>query len=736
MTEFADRADRLLQGLNTPQRQAVLHRDGPLVVFAGAGSGKTRIITTRIAYLIESGVPPWQILAVTFTNKAAGEMKERVESLTPRGRGCVVSTFHSACARWLREFAGELGFTSDFTIYDEEDSKSAIKSIVKEIESGREPTLVVNDLAHFIERAKMCGIFPGETERFSNEFSWRVPEGGIAVYKRYQEYLQACNAMDFADLILNVLLLLRKNEMLRKTLRDRFRYVLVDEYQDTNRSQFELVTLLCETHRNLVVVGDDDQSIYSWRGATPSNILDFHLVYPDATRVVLDQNYRCTGHIVTAASAMIAHNKKRADKRLWTDNPEGELITFRYDYDGQSEARAVAEMVQAEKRIFPYQDVAVFYRTNAQSRLMEESFREANIPYQIFGATPFFERLEVKDLCAYLRLLVNESDDVSFRRVVNVPPRKIGPKALEAVEARARVRGESLMKTLGSMIAANDVMVAASLKGFYALVADLRARVARQPLAKAIESIVGVTDYVAYLHKKFPEQAVDKVENVWELGAAMADFARRAGDDSTLKDWLQSVTLNTGAEESSGGVSMMTLHMAKGLEFKRVYIVGIEEGLLPHKSSQDSRDLLEEERRLFYVGMTRARERLALSCAYRRRTFESWVTNNPSRFLREIPPRHIATDGAHSYGAPVTTQTTMPDDGRTRYDYSDADPEVAKRSGPVTSIRIGRSVTHPTYGRGVVESIDLEYGQIMAIVVFEEHGRRRVMGRGLTTVAG
>lgn len=714
--------ETILNGLNEEQCKAASHRDGPLVIFAGAGSGKTRVITTRIAYLIETGVAPESILAMTFTNKAAGEMKSRVAALTPLGVRCHTATFHSACARWLREFASELGFTSDFTIYDEADTLSALKAIIKEVPAGSEVALVAPAMASFIEKAKMYALLPTDGPRFGTDFPEDIPPGGIIVYKRYQEVLALSNAMDFGDLILNMLLLLKNHENIRRILQNRYRYVLVDEYQDTNRTQCELIGWLVERSRNLCVVGDDDQSIYSWRGATPGNILDFDKLWPDAVKITLGQNYRCSGTIVSAAAAMISNNKRRVCKDLFTDNPPGLPITYRLEGDGQLEARWVAEAIKRDCYQWPTVDTAVFYRTNAQSRLLEEAFREQDIPYRMYGGTPFYDRLEIKDLVAFFRLFVNKDDNVAFRRVVNVPPRKIGDKSVEAIESESLRKGLSLMRTVEQMMKDSDPLLNPRVAAFCDMINRLGEDIRKSPLPKVLGILLEAVPYQDYIAKKFPDQSLDKLENVHELGAAMADYYKRA-DDVSLNAWLQSISLSNGEEQDFQGVSMMTLHMAKGLEFKRVFITGVEDGLIPHRSNEDDADMLEEERRLFYVGMTRAREKLVIVSAWRRRTFDRWLSNMPSRFLKEIPQKYFKFEDQGYYNGAANSFDDSPEtEESVTYEYE-------------LVLEPGTPVFHKTYGRGVIEDVSQEYGRASVVVRFDDVGLRRIEPGKLSPVS-
>jgi DNA helicase-2/ATP-dependent DNA helicase PcrA len=713
-----ERQSRILGGLNEVQKKAVLHMDGPLVVFAGAGSGKTRIITNRIAWLIEQGVHPWEILAVTFTNKAAGEMRARVAALSPFGNKVLISTFHSACARWLREFAPELGYTSDFTIYDDKDQLTAIKSVIAELNVKLDEETTAQDFRAAINKAKTLSLFPHD-ERLSKENDL-MPTECVAVYRKYQEYLAACNAMDFSDLLMNVLLLLRRNDLVRGVLQGRYKYILVDEYQDTNRTQFELIARLAEKHRNLFVVGDDDQSIYSWRGAVPANIIDFDKMYPDAVKITMEQNYRCTSNIVNAASAMVSNNKRRVKKKLFTQNPSGDLINYRLETDHEMESWWVVDSIKSEKKTFAYDDVAIFYRTNSQSRQMEDALRRENIPYQIYGTVRFYDRAEVKDLMAYLRILVNPNDDVSVKRVLNVPTRGIGKKAIDTLEAEAGRRGISIYKTIEQFVESNYPKLGSKLKVFIDLINKLKADVKDSPVDEVLEILLESTGYLAYVEKKHREEASDKIENIHELGSALADFAAEFSG-SGVAEWLQSVTLSSSEGDNKSGVTLMTMHMAKGLEFSRVYIIGMEEGILPHKNSLDDNESIEEERRLFYVGMTRAMKKLSLLGAYRRRTFNQWGANKPSRFLSEIPSEYFnpMSGAEQNYVQMRKAETADYFDSGVSYEYEE--PEIS----------LGQAVSHPTFGKGLIRQIMQEYGQVKVVVDFSDFGVRKVSAHHL-----
>jgi DNA helicase II / ATP-dependent DNA helicase PcrA len=706
----------LYENLNEAQKEAVLHRDGPLVVFAGAGSGKTRVITTRIAHLTRNGVMPWNILAVTFTNKAAGEMRDRVSTICPEASTALISTFHSACARWLREFAVYLGFTGDFVIYDDSDASAAIKTILKQISPDKEILKLASEMKSFIQEVKTAGLFPKDVERMQGQMVIEVPDGGLRVYKAYQEYLARCNAMDFNDLLLNMLLLLRTNPDVKQVLQKRFTYVMVDEYQDTNRAQMELIGHLVEHSQNLFVVGDDDQSIYSWRGATPGNIIEFERYYPMAKRVLLDINYRSSSTIVDAAAQMIQNNVNRVSKTSRTLNESGDKIEVHIDADGELEAYTIVETIAAEVKTFHYGEIAIFYRTNSQSRMIEDALLRRNMPYRIFGAVKFYERAEIKDVMAFIRLLVNESDDVALRRVINVPARGIGDKAVRDLEDLAKKQGVAMLAAVQYAVTNKTPRLGAKLALFTECFLAIKQQVAEAELEQVVQIILDVLDYTTYLKKKYPEQYLDKTENVHELSNALSEYQTK-NLTARLADWLQDVSLVREDVRSfeGPGVSLMTLHMAKGLEFERVYIAGLEDGMLPHRSNLDDPYLLEEERRLFYVGMTRARKKLSLLGALRRRVYNQVMVGQPSRFLKEIPNKFLSS--------PMAEERQDFSSGAVKYEpYVD----YVEPSDSEQSVVIGMTVLHSAFGKGEVEEIEQDFGAIKVLVNFWEFGRRRV----------
>ncbi|MFH1151449.1 MAG: DNA helicase PcrA [Actinomycetota bacterium] len=630
-----------LTDLNPVQREAVEHTGGPLLVVAGAGSGKTRVLTYRIAHLIANhGVSPYGILALTFTNKAAGEMKERVERLVGiRARDMMVGTFHSSCARILRREIEPLGYSSRFSIYDEADSVRLITSCLDDLNVDRK-TYHPRALKAVISGAKNEMVdeetFAAEPENFYEEVASQV-------YRRYQERLRANDALDFDDLLLTLVHLFELYPSVLERYRERYIQVLVDEYQDTNIVQYRLVRMLASEHRNLCVVGDDDQGIYSWRGADIRNILEFERDYPDARVVKLEQNYRSTARIIGAAGAVVANNPGRKQKTLWTANPEGQPVRYRlaaHEHEEAwffcSEARKLAE---AGRR---YDEIAVFYRTHAQSRVLEESLIRLDIPYRIFGGTRFYERQEIKDIVAYLRLVANPADEVSLLRVINVPPRGIGKQTVTCLQQFAARNGLSLREAVRK---APDVPGLSSravkkLADFEELIGGLEALGETGDVGVLLEQAWTRTGYMAELESQRTLEAEGRIENLKELSGVVDEFREEYGA-ATLDDFLERVSLvgDTDELESQGGyLSLMTLHNAKGLEYPVVFIVGMEEGVFPHIRSMEDPSGLEEERRLCYVGMTRARELLYLTNAQVRSLWGGLSANPGSRFLAEIPP--------------------------------------------------------------------------------------------------
>ena len=638
--------------LNEPQREAVRHTDGPLLILAGAGSGKTRVLTHRIAYLIEElGVNPWNILAITFTNKAAGEMRQRVDNLVGFGSESIwVSTFHSMCVRILRRFIDRLGYDSRFTIYDTDDQKTLMKAVCKKVDI---------DTKQFKERMLLSVISSAKNEMILPE-EFELNAGGdfaqlkiAKVYREYEAQLKANNALDFDDLLVKTVQLLQTQPDVRENYQERFRYIMVDEYQDTNTVQFKLVSLLAGKYRNLCVVGDDDQSIYKFRGANIRNILDFEKEYPDAKVIKLEQNYRSTGNILNAANGVISNNKGRKDKTLWTANGEGEKISLRQFDTAYDEAEFIAEDIKKEVRDgASYNDNAVLYRTNAQSRLLEEKFIAMNIPYKIVGGINFYARREIKDILAYLKTVDNGQDDLSVRRIINVPKRGIGLTTINRIQESADERGISFYEALlAPEMIPGAGRSASKLDSFAALIEYFKGQAEKESLTDLLNEILDMTGYAQNLEADDEIDAESRLQNIEELlnkAAAYEEDCEDRGEKATLSGFLEEVALVAdidSLEEDQDYVVLMTLHSAKGLEFPHVYLAGMEDGLFPSYMTitGDDPEELEEERRLCYVGITRAEQQLTLTCARKRMVRGETQYNRISRFVSEIPPELLDT---------------------------------------------------------------------------------------------
>ncbi len=647
-----ERSMSIYDTLNEPQREAVLHTDGPLLILAGAGSGKTRVLTHRIAYLIdERGVNPWNILAITFTNKAAGEMRQRVDSLVNFGAESIwVSTFHSACVRILRRFIDRLGYDNRFTIYDTDDQKTLMKEVCRKVDIDTKVYKERNLLAA-VSSAKNEMILPDEFElNAGGDF------GQLKIAKVYREYeaqLKANNALDFDDLLVKTVQLLETQPDVLEYYQERFRYIMVDEYQDTNTVQFRLVRLLAGKYRNLCVVGDDDQSIYKFRGANIRNILDFEHEFPDAHVVRLEQNYRSTGNILNAANGVIRNNRNRKEKTLWTDNGNGEKIQLRQFDTAFDEAEYIAEDIKKEvQEGASYNDSAVLYRTNAQSRLFEEKFIAMNIPYKIVGGINFYARREIKDLLAYLKTVDNGQDDLAVRRIINVPKRGIGLTTINRIQESADERGIGFYEALLAPELIPGVGRSASkLDSFAALIEYFKGQTEKESITDLLREIIEKTGYVESLEAEDKVEAESRIENIDELvnkAAAYEEDCQDRGEEASLSGFLEEVALVAdidSLDEDQDYVVLMTLHSAKGLEFPHVYLAGMEDGLFPSYmtiTSDDNEDL-EEERRLCYVGITRAEEKLTLTCARRRMVRGETQFNKMSRFIKEIPMELIDT---------------------------------------------------------------------------------------------
>ncbi|MFU8890948.1 MAG: ATP-dependent helicase [Anaerosomatales bacterium] len=713
-----------LSDLNPAQHDAATTTEGPLLVLAGAGSGKTRVLTYRIAHIVgDLGASPAEILAITFTNKAAGEMRSRLGGLCGAGvRAMWVLTFHAMCVRMLRTDAELAGLTRSFTIYDADDAKRMVTSVMKDLELDpkRYPP---NAIAARISAAKNELIEPAE---FASTAVSPMDKAAAKVFPRYRARVREANALDFDDLLVEAHRLLAEHPDVLEAYQDRFRYVLVDEYQDTNHAQYRIVNLLAAKRRNLMVVGDDDQSIYSWRGADIRNILEFERDYPDATVIRLEQNYRSTATILAAANAVVANNRGRKPKTLWTANVGGEAISRYYATDERDEARFVAteieRLLREEGR--SYADMAVFYRTNAQSRVLEDVFLRTGVPYQIVGGTRFFDRAEIRDVMAYVKTAVNPADEIALKRIINKPKRGIGDSTVATVEYEAAKQQMSFEAAL-RLAAGEDGVLGTGprtrVAAFLELLDEIRAEAdSGGSLRELVEEVVARSGLVSALEAERSIEADGRVENIRELFGVVDEFAA-AHEDADLPAFMEWVALRTDIDTLVAGeraVTMMTVHTAKGLEFPVVYIVGLEDSIFPHANSMFDESGLEEERRLAYVGITRARERLYLTHAHSRSLFGSTQHNPPSRFIGEIPEEHVVAAGLGSAGVSGTGFTRRgaasrgsmagvgkaePGGGRV---FGSGQPRAAKPVEERESFAAGDIVDHKVFGLGTVTGVE------------------------------
>ncbi len=695
-----------LSTLNIEQLEAVLHKDGPLLVFAGAGSGKTRVITYRIAHLIrEHGVPPRHILAVTFTNKAADELKERLGRILQgdEARGLWVGTFHAICARILRESGRAIDIPPNFVVYDDGDQLEVVRRVLIELNID-EKQMNPRAIRNAISRAKEKLIPPRDYRESASDYFERIV---ASVYERYETYLRAANALDFDDLINKAIELLETQPHARERYQDQFRYILVDEYQDVNYAQYVLTRLLADKHRNLCVVGDDDQSIYGFRGAEVELILRFEQDFPDAKVIKLEQNYRSTQVILDAAFKVVSENRFRAPKRLWTERKEGAPITLTPARDEEEEARIVADYIYRQTQLGRrrYGDFAVLYRTNAQSRAFEERFMRERIPHRLVGALRFYDRKEIKDVLAYLRLLANPDDSLSLLRIINTPPRKIGQATLKQVQTYAAECGISLYRAMHDPLLLQQLATSAqnALLGFVALMEQLREYAETHTLTDTMRTLLQQTGYLAWLEGRGDPESIDRAGNVRELVNIAERFetrdSERDADEvelSPLMRFLQYVSLVSDLDtlnERENQVVLMTLHAAKGLEFPVVFLVGLEQGLLPHSRSETPREI-EEERRLCYVGMTRAKDELHLTYALSRGSYEGRRSSIPSPFLRALGDDPMPTLYQTLYGAPAAASAKPRTPAR-------AVASAAVRPTPAPFLP-GQRVRHPELGTGIV----------------------------------
>jgi len=743
--------DALLDPLNPRQREAVEHTEGPLLIVAGAGSGKTRVIVHRLASILARGLAPAShVVAVTFTNKAAGEMRERVERLVGADRGgAQVSTFHSWCLRYLRRHADRLGYTRDFLVYDEADQSALLRDCLAELQID-DKSFPPRLFRHRISSAKNLGL---DAKSFERAREGLQDEMVSKVFALYQRRLVECNAMDFDDLIGQTLALFADSEDLARAAASQVRYLMVDEYQDTNRPQYRLIRHLASAHGNVCAVGDPDQSIYRFRFADIRNILSFEEDFPGTRIIKLEQNYRSTGNILEAATAVIRNNRDRIDKSLWSEAPEGRPLELLVAMDERHEAERIIARIHGLRRDHALEDVAILYRTNAQSRALEEALARHEVPYIVVGGTRFYDRKEVKDVLAYLRALLNPRDDVSLKRIVNTPLRDIGRTTLDTVLHVARKDTAPLEQAMRKAVDMGLVggRAARALEAFLTLMSDLRAELKTRPPSGVVASIIERTGFEAYLERSAPGDAASRVENLAELVSAVAAYD---GAADGLQAFLDRAALLSETENVQGtsGVRLMTLHSAKGLEFPVVFIAGLEENLFPHSRSSEEHEHVEEERRLLYVGMTRARERLILTRALQRRLFGEPTPAEPSRFLLEIPERLLResdlTDDAgagsdarrllDAAGA-IARHRTVLDTGRAvgaasgrtletcEDDLDGAEPGVSPdHSSPFT---LGCKVHHPEYGVGTVIRVEGSGDKLKLTVSFSIYGSKKFLPR-------
>ncbi|MCC8077883.1 MAG: UvrD-helicase domain-containing protein [Oscillospiraceae bacterium] len=771
--------------LNPAQREAVLTTEGPLLLLAGAGSGKTTVLINRIVNLIRYGaafesdfvpecaseaelsllreaaqdgtpeetlrraraaaavepVEPWRILAITFTNKAADELKSRLaRALGPEGADVWASTFHSACVRILRRDAARLGFTNSFTIYDTSDCQSVVKKILRDFDLD-EKLYPYRYVLSVISSAKDEMLTP---EAFLEQTAHTTDARRRKVGEIYQEYarrLKDADAMDFDDLILNAVRLLQANEDVRSFYQRKFRYVLVDEYQDTNNLQYLLTSLLAGGYENICVVGDDDQSIYKFRGATIRNILEFEEQYKGARVIRLEQNYRSTGHILDAANGVIANNRARKGKRLWTEKDAGEKPLLHVAPNENEEAQFVADQILEDfSHGTPWGDHAVLYRMNAQSNQLERAFQRRGIPYRVFGGMKFFDRAEIKDMLAYLTVIANPTDDLRLTRIINNPPRGIGPTSVEKAAELAREAGTPLFEVVKNAGDYPELQrTAVRLRQFAALIEALREQSETEPLDSLYDMVTERSGYIRMLQEKDTPENAARLENIHELKSNILSFIKETGD-SSLRGFLDEVALYTDLDKldaDADSVVLMTIHAAKGLEFPVVFLVGVEDGIFPSARAIGEPEEMEEERRLCYVAITRAMRRLYITCARQRMLFGRTSTNEVSRFVREIPEEHLARDPAPAYGqsgaatwkgrAVGAGQAASRPERRPQRVRPIVTPATA--SAPPPAFQIGDAVEHKSFGRGSVAAMTPMGGDFLVEIEFETSGRKRLMLR-------
>lgn len=709
-------------GLNREQREAVEHIEGPLLILAGAGSGKTKVITHRISYLLEKGhASPENILALTFTNKAADEMKKRVERIIKRDfKELWISTFHSACVRILRRDIDKLGYKKDFVIYDANDSISLLKECMKELN-------ISDDLYPPKSMAVKISSLKSELIEKMQNIEDKMQAVLNDIYLLYQKRLMNNNALDFDDLLMKTVILLESEPSILERYRNRFKYLMVDEYQDTNHAQYRLVQILSSGHRNICVVGDDDQCIYQWRGATIRNIMEFERDYPDAKVVKLEENYRSTQNILDAAWAVVSKNIYRKEKRLWTKRSGGKKIFYYRASNEIDEADFITSKIKEfyEQGDFSYSDIAIFYRTNAQSRVLEDSLRRKGISYKIYGGLKFFERKEVKDILAYLRVAINPSDSISLKRIINAPARGIGNVTVEKIEAYAKSPPPPLNKGgIGEINLVEAIKIgvrnsefgirSSKLEAFYNIFKKIETIIMTDSASEVIEKTLEITGYLEMLKKEGTDEAEDRIENLKELITAAEEHEERS-EDRSIVGLLDQTALISDADaisDSSGSVSLMTLHISKGLEFSVVFISGMEKYIFPHIKSIESKTEMEEERRLCYVGMTRAKERLFLTNAKERRIYGQEMYNPSSEFIDDIPKELITQERIQNSEFRIKNKEFI-----TQYSSF-----ITRHS----SFVVGSKVIHPQFGNGVILQKDGLGDDTKLTVFFKNNGKKRL----------
>ena len=758
----------LIEGLNDKQKEAVLNTDGPCLVIAGAGSGKTKVLTHKIAYLMaKKNIKPWNILAITFTNKAANEMKQRVENLVGEAaKDMWIGTFHSICVRILRKTIDRIGFDSSFLIFDTSDQKTLIKECMK--------TLKIDDKM-FTDKSVLAEISNGKNEMLEPK-AYMVKYAGDfrrekigEIYELYQKRLKENNAIDFDDIINFTIKILTENPDILEYYSEKFKYILVDEYQDTNKAQFTLVTILASRYGNITVVGDNDQGIYSFRGADISNILNFEKDYPGTKIIKLEQNYRCTGNILNAANAVIKHNENKYEKKLWTQNDEGKLPTIHRADDEYDEGRYIVEQINHLKReeYFKNSDFVILYRMNSQSRAIEEILRREDIPYKIVGGLKFYERKEIKDIISYLRLIYNPSDNISLKRVINEPKRGIGKTSVDNVQEISENTGTSMFEIIKNAEQYGLNRLKANSQDFINLIEEMRSKINDLSISEIIKETLNKSGYVKALEAEDTTEAESRIQNLEEFLTVAIEFEEQEAENS-LADFLEGITLSSdidGMEETEDSVTLMTLHSAKGLEFNTVFLVGMEEGIFPGYKSIGEPKELEEERRLFYVGITRAKRYLYLTCSRKRTIFGSTSYNAISRFVNEIPKdllngyeetfeekEESFKDSSYKweYGSNSNKVSTYRLEENKEKSYATKNPSLSnsgyqfrtaesflnsinnkkQNSGvDISKYKEGQRVYHKKFGEGTINKIEPEGEDYKIEICFDKAGTKRLMAK-------